>query len=155
MIFTSNTLAKIIFNSPNKIELLEKLLGTDSQGNLNKIEISVNTDRNDPYITKHILDVSQRIKEVANILEVNPEEIKFQHDSEQSDHEDAVHICDLNNVLRAGSVVERKGQLYQLNHFCSIQEGWQLENLNNGERAYYSSYSFNTIPKWSELLLIR
>lgn len=102
-----------------KYDTLVKRLGKDENGNINTIDISINTDRSDPDIIPSVLSFSVLIAFVSKTLNIDHSELKTNINVDESDHEIVSHSLDLNNKVDIGYYVCFQEELYMVTDIYS------------------------------------
>ena len=134
---------------------LIKILGEDFslKNTIQNIEISINTDRNDPFLAKDIVEISNKITQVANTIGCSVSDLKMHLNQEKSDHECAVHELFLNNELyEKGNYFLLKGELVVIEK--QNLGVFTVVNVKTKEISHTANYNLNKVS-WYTVFMLR
>lgn len=143
-IFTNLTL--------EKINQLKMELGESNPYVLNTLEFSISTDRSESGIPTSIMNMAKRLQKIADIIECDVSVLEMKFNYEQSDHEVATHVLDLNPDLSVGSYCLFRNELCFIE---SVYSGvYSIQNVKTKE-TQATSVVYLERATLADILMIR
>lgn len=136
-----------------KFKTLKAGIGTkpNSRFRLNTIDFTVSTDRNDKLLSSDIAKVYKNLQFVAGVIGCNVDDLEFEYDHEQSDHEIATHSIDLNNRIAVGNYCRKGDEIVLITDF---KDGVYTYRTFSGNE-FMAGRSYLSEVEWDEVFLVR
>lgn len=135
-----------------KYKKLVSILGESDTYKLNRLEISVNTERRDENLLSDMARIVKQAEKVAQVLGVSIDDLKMSQDWEQSDHEIVTHYVELNPTIEVGGYAYFKSDLCEI---VSEENGVYTIKPVNGTNVMVASGDYLHETHWGEIFLVR
>lgn len=137
--------------SSQQVKALISLLG-EKNGLIKEPQIDISTDRDDKYLTQSVSEFYQITSKVADILNINVNDLVTERIVEESDHESVSHKIILNpfGYFQKGFIHKFDGELHLVEDFDYDTSTVTLTCCNTHETKQVNRFKLQTIS-WIDI----